>query len=305
MVDTAPLKAANANRWLAAKVTKNFGRAPKDLVDAKARYQAVEAKTGVPWFVIAGIHMRESSQNWGGSLAQGDPWNRVSVHVPAGRGPFPSWEAAAIDALVNCGPWLARKKWRDPGEILTNLEEYNGLGPYYRGRASGYVWAGTDQYHGGKFVRDGVWDPNAFDTQPGCAGLILAMMALDPSIKMDGATSLVTLPAPPTDIRDGAWLQTSLNKLGAKPPLEVDGSVGPATRNAVRTFQLSQGLVVDGLVGPATFDALDKALLTGKPVPTIPVPPDIVLPPPGSQAHHDLAPTFWGRVFDLFKPKEK
>jgi hypothetical protein len=41
----------------------------------------------------------------------------------------------------------------------------------------------------------------------------------------------------------------------------------------------------------------------GKPVQTLPVPPDIVLPPPGSQAHADLAPTFWGRVLDLFKPK--
>ena len=31
---------------------------------AKARYQAVAAKTGVPWFVIAVIHQRESSQNF-------------------------------------------------------------------------------------------------------------------------------------------------------------------------------------------------------------------------------------------------
>jgi hypothetical protein len=60
---------------------------------------------------------------------------------------------------------------------------------------------------------------------------------------------------------------------------------------------------VDGLVGPATFKALDDALAAGKPVQTLPVPPDIVLPPPGSQAHADLAPTFWGRVLDLFKPK--
>lgn len=303
MVDTAPLKAANAKRWVDAKLTRNFIGFSNALVGAKVRYQAVEAKTGVPWFVIAVIHMRESSQNWKGSLAQGDPWNRVSVHVPAGRGPFGSWEEAAIDALVNCGPWLARKKWRDAGEILTNVEEYNGLGPYRRGKPSGYVWAGTNQYSKGKYVADGVWDPDHVDTQPGCAGLILAMMAIDPTIKMDGNIAGPSLPPPPADIRDGAWLQTSLNKLGADPQLVVDGDVGPATRNAVRAFQLAQGLVVDGLVGPATFAALDMALAAGKPVPTIPVPPEIVLPPPGSQAHHDLAPTFWGRVFDLFKPK--
>lgn len=40
-----------------------------------------------------------------------------------------------------------------------------------------------------------------------------------------------------------------------------------------------------------------------KPVPTIPVPPDITLPPPGTKAREDLAPTFWGRALDLFKPK--
>jgi hypothetical protein len=129
------------------------------------------------------------------------------------------------------------------------------------------------------------------------------MMTLDPSIKLGGAIVPVDLPAVPVGIRDGAWLQTSLNKLGSDPQLDVDGSVGPATRNAVRAFQLAAGIEVDGLVGPATFDALDKALATGKPVPTMPVPPDIVLPPPGTQAHADLAPTFWGRVLDLFKPK--
>jgi lysozyme family protein len=303
MTDVVALRVANANRWANARVTRDFSHAAKALVDAKGRYQAVEAKTGVPWFVIAVIHMRESSQSWAGSIAQGDPWNHVSIHVPTGRGPFPNWEAAAIDALVNCGPWLARKKWRDAGETLTNLEEYNGLGPFYRGKASGYIWAGTDAYHGGKFIRDGVWDPSAFDTQPGCAALILAMMAIDPSINLGSPPSVPLFPPPPVDIRDGAWLQNSLNKLGANPQLQVDGQVGPATRNAVRAFQLHEGIAVDGLVGPATFAALDKALALGKPLPTIPVPPDIVLPPPGTKAHHDLAPTFWGRVFDLFKPE--
>src|SRR5437762_3258732 len=128
MVDVIALRTANTVRWASAKVTRNFSAIVDDLVEAKSRYQAVEAKTGVPWFVIAVIHERESSQNWSRSLAEGDPISRVSTHVPAGRGPFASWEAAAIDALVNCGPYLARKKWRDAGEILTNLELYNGVG---------------------------------------------------------------------------------------------------------------------------------------------------------------------------------
>jgi lysozyme family protein len=80
-----------------------------------------------PWFVIAVIHQRESSQDWGSSLAQGDAWDKVSVHVPAGRGPFKSWEEAAIDALVHCPPHAARNDDWSTGGALTKLEEYNGL----------------------------------------------------------------------------------------------------------------------------------------------------------------------------------
>lgn len=302
MTDVVALRVANANRWANAKVTRDFSHAAKALVDAKGRYQAVEAKTGVPWFVIAVIHMRESSQSWTRSLAQGDPINHVSIHVPAGRPPG-TWEAVAIDALVNCGPYLARKTDWSVGGTLANLELYNGAGYANHNHPSPYLWAGTNQYSKGKYVADGVYDPNHVDEQPGCAGLILAMMAIDPSIKMGEKVVGPLLPAAPVDIRDGAWLQNSLNKLGANPQLQVDGQVGPATRNAVRAFQLHEGIAVDGLVGPATFAALDKALALGRPLSTIPVPPDIVLPPPGTQAHHDLAPTFWGRVFDLFKPE--
>jgi lysozyme family protein len=39
--------------------------------------------------------------------------------------------------------------------------------------------SGTNQYASGKYVRDGVYDPNAVDGQLGCAGLLMAMMELD------------------------------------------------------------------------------------------------------------------------------
>ena len=184
MDDLSELKRANASRWSNVRLLRNFTSVARALVapDAKRRYQVVEHVTGVPWWFIAVVHERESSQDWRASLAQGDPWNQVSVHVPAGRGPFTSWEDAAIDALITCPPFTARNTDWSIGGVLTQLERYNGLGYYSRGLPSPYIWAGTDQYVRGKFVRDGVFDPNAVDSQLGCAGLLKAMQAIDPTV---------------------------------------------------------------------------------------------------------------------------
>src|SRR5262245_43087980 len=119
-MSTAALVAANAGRWSKAKLTRvaEFGPAAARLAAAKSRYLAIATETGVPWFIIAVIHEREASQRWDRSLAQGDPWARVSTHVPKGRGPFASFEAAAVDALTNCAPYAA--KWTDwsPGGAM-------------------------------------------------------------------------------------------------------------------------------------------------------------------------------------------
>jgi putative SOS response-associated peptidase YedK len=52
------LKEANAKRWADAKPTGGFSSVARHLVapDAKERYQAVSAKTGVPWAAIAVIN---------------------------------------------------------------------------------------------------------------------------------------------------------------------------------------------------------------------------------------------------------
>lgn len=198
MTDLAALKAANASRWAKAKPTRNFAGVAARLVAAKSRYQAVAARTGVPWFFIAVAHEREASQNWNTQLGQGDPLASVSTHVPKGRGPFRTWEDGAYDALVNCAPFAAKNKDWSVGGTLTKLEEYNGLGYASKGRPSPYIWSGTDQYVSGKYVRDGVYDPNVVDQQLGCAGLLLAMMQLDHTITFTGAVlSPPVAPKPP------------------------------------------------------------------------------------------------------------
>ncbi len=210
MTDLVALRAANARRWVNAKPNRDFSSSARRLVApaAKAQYQAVEQATGVPWYFVAIVHEREASQSWAGSLAQGDPWNKVSVHVPAGRGPFKSWHEAALDALRNCNPKSAANKDWSIGALLTECEKYNGLGYAAKGLPSPYVWSGTDQYQSGKYVRDGVFDPSVVDRQLGCAGLLLAMMALDPTITFTGVKILpppampkpTVMPPPPAAV---------------------------------------------------------------------------------------------------------
>lgn len=195
MVDMAELKAANADRWSSAKLTRNFVAVAKSLVAAKVIYSDVQRVTKVPWWFVAVVHERESSQNWMASLAQGDPWDRVSTHEPVGRGPFTSWKEAAIDALVYCHPYAAKNTDWSTGGTLTLLEEYNGLGYAGRGIPSPYLWSGTNQYIKGKYVRDHIYDPNMVDVQMGCAGLLMTMANLDSSIKV-GIPSIPYVPAP-------------------------------------------------------------------------------------------------------------
>jgi peptidoglycan hydrolase-like protein with peptidoglycan-binding domain len=53
--------------------------------------------------------------------------------------------------------------------------------------------------------------------------------------------------------------QRALNETGIEPPLDVDGSYGSATVDAVRRFQEQNGCRVDGIVGPETMGAIDRA----------------------------------------------
>lgn len=189
MTDITALKAANALRWQKAQILPHRELEVEKIAaalvapKAKAIYQAIEKATGVPWFVIAVVHEREASQNFACSIAQGDPWNQRSLHVPRGIGPFTSFVDAAVFALTRCAPYAA--KWTDwtAGGTLTLLELYNGTGyDDYHHEASPYDWGATTAEQEGKYVADGKWSAAVWDTQVGCAAMLKAMMALDASI---------------------------------------------------------------------------------------------------------------------------
>lgn len=212
------LKAMNAARWAQCQILPNRQHEVASVArrlcdaDARARYQAIALATNVPWFIIAVIHEREAGgpPHFDKQLGQGDPLIAVSRHVPRGRGPFlnhpddaPLQDAffrGAVDALVNCPPQAAR--WTDwsAGGALTILELYNGTGyEDYHNEPSPYDWGATSIEQRGKYVADGKWSATVWDTQVGCAAMLKAMMAIDPSIAFadsnnDYATPGQTIP---------------------------------------------------------------------------------------------------------------
>lgn len=154
--------------------------------NAKAHYLSVQGKTGVPWYMIALIHERESDQDWRTHLHNGDSLLGFTHHVPAGRpiighGPPFSWEESAVDALRYQGlhkivDWRLEK-------IAYWLEGYNGWGYHAHHVPSAYLWAGSNIYRSGKYTGDGKWSATTVDIQPGCMPLLKAMMAIDGSIQ--------------------------------------------------------------------------------------------------------------------------
>jgi lysozyme family protein len=184
-MSNAALAAANARRWADAKITRpaDFEAVARRQCSHKDVYLDIARDTGVPWWFVAIVHIREANGNFTKQLGQGDPLSIRSIHVPKGRGPFKNFREGAYDALVRCAPYAARNTDWSIGGTLALFEDYNGEGYFHRGLPSPYVWSGTSVYHAGKYVRDGVFDPYAVDEQPGCAGILLAMMAIDPSIQ--------------------------------------------------------------------------------------------------------------------------
>lgn len=134
------------------------------------KYEAVTKITGVPSAFIAVCHMRESSNNFAGVLHNGEHIIGKGLKtrlVPKGRGPFTSWEQAAVDALKlknlhRVADWPIER-------ILYECESFNGWGYFWKKKPSPYLWAGTNHYTRGKYVADGQYDPNHIDTQLGTA----------------------------------------------------------------------------------------------------------------------------------------
>lgn len=248
----------------------------KRLLSSRLHYEAIDRLTSVLVIPCACIHERECDGDFRCALCNGERiigTGRKTTLVPRNHGPYETFEEGAVDAFHIDG--LDKVASMPEGwtqeRACYEWEAYNGFGPRGHGRHSGYVWAGTNIYDGGKYVSDGVWDPSAHDQQLGCVAIMLGMVELAPDLALRRALPTVTaptlVPAPlPVPVGHGggemsaADIQKALNDLGMRPPLLVDNSYGKTTRMAVRAFQKAAGLQVDGICGPATTKALQLAI---------------------------------------------
>lgn len=167
------------DRWKRASVPNQH--APK--VDAivarvlahRGRYEAVSRDTGVPWFVIAGLHNMEASGSFTKHLHEGSPLAGRTRWVPKGRPvsgkpPF-TWEFSAADALRY--DRMSEVNWRSLDSALYACERYNGTGylKYHPDVPTPYLWSHTSIYTRGKYIADGKWSSTAISAQTGVAAI--------------------------------------------------------------------------------------------------------------------------------------
>jgi lysozyme family protein len=159
-------------------------RRARTILSNKERYQAVSDQLGglIPWGFIGVIHSLEASLTFDTALHNGDKiigTNKKTYRVPKGRGPFSTWEEAAVDAL-KIKKLDQVTDWSDE-RVCYELERYNGFGyrNYHPSVLSPYLWSGSNHYTRGKYVSDGKWSSTARSAQSGAVLLFKRLAEID------------------------------------------------------------------------------------------------------------------------------
>lgn len=249
------LRSEYAELWRSMRVREDkiatADAAARRIIAAKARYVAVEALTGVPWFVIGIIHRLECGGSFAKHLHNGDPLTARTVQVPKGRPksgepPF-SWEESAVDALRYDG--LDEVESWSPERIAFELEGYNGWGyrRHHPDVLSPYLWSFSNHYSSGKYVADGKWSQSAVSGQVGAMVLLRRLISIDPSIRFgviatppapsEPAEAAKAAPAAPPSEETVKSVQRRLRELGYSEVGNVDGEFGGRTRGAILAFR--------------------------------------------------------------------
>lgn len=168
------------------------------MVARQGRYAAAVAGTSVPWWFVAVLHGMECGLKFDRHLHNGDPLGARTVRRPAGlpavgAPPF-TWEQSARDALRH-DRLTEVADWSLPSALF-HWHRYNGVNNEYKRRSipTPYLWSGTQHYLKGKYVADGVFDPEAVSRQAGAATLLKALIAIG-AVDLGGKTALTANPA--------------------------------------------------------------------------------------------------------------
>ncbi len=221
MPDFSELKSEYATLWASMDIRADkrdaVTRIVKKLAGRKPQYVAVAKRTGVPWFVIAALHNRESDANFNTYLGNGEPLDRVTRLVPKGRGPFETWEEGAVDALALDG--LDRVKEWTPERACFAIETFNGFGYRNRGINSPYLWSFSNHYTRGKYVADGRFSATHVDQQCGAMPIVKRIMELDQTARFPSTKTPIKEPVITTGI--GATIATYAHQIGTSQKLVI------------------------------------------------------------------------------------
>lgn len=167
------------------------------VLSGRSRYEAVERVIEVPWWWTGGSFHMECGCKFNCAMHNGDPiigTGKKTYNVPAGRGPFSTWEQSAFDALRA----IAHLKTWSIEEALRRAEQFNGWG-YVTGAGrqdtSPYLWSCTNINDGtGKYTSDGSYNPNVNSNGQVGFAAILKQLEKDGHITVTRYRDRVTVP---------------------------------------------------------------------------------------------------------------
>ncbi|WP_158621632.1 LysM peptidoglycan-binding domain-containing protein [Corallococcus aberystwythensis] len=157
------------------RTISNLSPEKRKLIDEVAR------KADLPPALVAGIWYREASLKNGVYLHNGQELGKTTTIVP--KGVFfrkDQFVDAAVDALRKHSKDQKalglHYNSTDTGAMASYAEAYNGFGYRNKGVTTPYAFAGTDQYKGGMYVKDGDFRANVYDKRLGVMAVALEYM---------------------------------------------------------------------------------------------------------------------------------
>jgi lysozyme family protein len=150
------------------------------LVDQKnqVRWLPAAQEVCLPWYFVGLTHYMECGLDFHAHLHNGDPLTERTVQVPENRpkvwNPPSDWTSSAVDSLTLEG-FANQADW-SIARTLYRFETNNGFGSRRNGIYTPYLWSFSNHYARGKFIADGVWDPDAVSKQVGAAVILKAMV---------------------------------------------------------------------------------------------------------------------------------